>query len=178
MTQAFDELRSSISTLLQAYDDVPQQLTELAVFLGTAAQDSKNQASVTAARTSAAKRESQEIESFRLSSKMCRMIIDGVSVLEIARLHQKSTTAVTQRVRTLGYKLYYRVERSGLGLSKEPFKYATFHGVRDSAAEWTWVLHLLDKEIELRAKGQPFWQEVWKAPAWNEASEPSTDPVE
>ncbi|MDR5726798.1 MAG: hypothetical protein RB191_04950 [Terriglobia bacterium] len=178
MTQAFDELRSRISTLLQEYGDSPHQLTQLAVFLETVAQDAKAQASVTAARTSAAKRENQEIESFRLSSKMCRMLLDGVSVQEIAHLHQKSTTAVTQRVRTLGYKLYYRLERSGLGISKEPFSYATTYGIRDSAAEWKLVLDLLDKEIELRAKGQPFWQEVWKAPAWNESSEHSTDPVE
>ena len=163
---------------LQEYSNSPHQLTQLAVFLETVAKDAKAQASVTAARTSAEKRKSQEIESFRLSSKMCRMLLEGVSVSEIARAHQKSTTAVIQRFRALGYKLYDRVERSGLGLPKKPFSYPTIYELRDSAAVWKKALDLLDQELELRAKGQPFWQEVWKAPAWNESSEHGADPVE
>ena len=178
MTQAFDELRSCISTHLQEFDNSPEKLTEFAVFLETVALGVKVQVSVCTARTIAANRESKEIESFRLSSKLCRMLLDGVSVQEIAHLHQKSATAVSQRVRKLGRKLYYRVDRSRLGLAKEPFRYATIYGVRDSAEEWKSVLDLLDKEIELRALGQPFWQEVWEAPAWNESSEHSADSVE
>ncbi|MHB1840599.1 MAG: hypothetical protein ACYCPD_12655 [Acidobacteriaceae bacterium] len=176
--RGFDELRSSLSTLLQKCGNSPHQLTQLSVILDDFAQDAKALASVIAARTSAAKRDNQEIESFRLSSKMCRMLLDGISVQEISLLCERSPSAVNQRIRAFGNKLYYRVGRSGLGLPKEPFSYPSIYAIRDSAAVWRTVLDLLDQELELRAKGQPFWQEVWKAPAWNEPSEHNIDPVE
>jgi hypothetical protein len=50
--------------------------------------------------------------------------------------------------------------------------------LRAIAAVWKQVLDLFDQELELRAKGQPFWQKVWKAPSLNEPSEHNVDPAE
>lgn len=185
MTEPYDELEALVKNLIQKCGDSPvdspQKLVRLAGVLQELARDAKSQASAIEAAVAARKREQLEIASYRISAAMFRNLLDGMSVRDIATTYRLSASAGGQRIRSLITVLCFRVNRSHIAVHREQLVDsldAPIRELRAIAAAWKQVLDLFDQELELRAKGQPFWQEVWKAPAWNESSEHSADPVE
>ena len=184
MTEPYDKLKAFVQGLIQKCGDSPvdspQKLVRLAGVLQELARDAKSQASAIEAAVAARKREQLEVASYRISAAMFRNVLDGMSVRDIATTYRLSASAAGQRIRSLISVLCFRVNRSRIAVHREQLgdSWAPICELRAIAAAWKQVLDLFDQELELRAKGQPFWQEVWKAPAWNESSEHSADPVE